>query len=244
MTMTDRGTLSRFASDLLPPPELGARIRAAIAATPAPKLSTRRRVAIAAALAPCASVAVLLIATQWIFERSALRPGLRLDAAAAWAPSAPLLLVLSLLVGLTLAATVIALGRGARGLGPGAATLAAAACLVAPIYGALALGGASHAVEPAARQALSPVGAPCLYIGSAVGLLVLGAFATALRRAAPAASRLRGAALGAAAGAWAGLTVFVFCPAGAHRHLLVGHVLPIAALTLVGLIAIPRALRP
>jgi hypothetical protein len=57
-----------------------------------------------------------------------------------------------------------------------------------------------------------------------VGLLVLAAFAGALRRAAPAASRLRGAALGAAASAWAGLTVFLFCPAGAHRHLLVGHV--------------------
>ena len=28
--------------------------------------------------------------------------------------------------------------------------------------------------------------------------------------------------------AWAGLGVFLFCPATDHRHLLVGHVLPIA----------------
>jgi hypothetical protein len=77
-----------------------------------------------------------------------------------------------------------------------------------------------------------------------VGLLVLISFTAALRRPAPVASRLRGAALGAAAGAWAGLSVFIFCPATEHRHLLVGHVLPIAAFTLLGLAAIPRALRP
>jgi len=74
--------------------------------------------------------------------------------------------------------------------------------------------------------------------------VVLLSFAAALRRSAPVASRLRGAALGAAAGAWAGLGIFIYCPATEYHHLLVGHVLPIAALTLLGLAAIPRALRP
>jgi hypothetical protein len=91
---------------------------------------------------------------------------------------------------------------------------------------------------------LSPWGTRCLTVSAAVGLLVLLTFTAALRRSAPVASRLRGAAVGAAAGAWAGLSVFVFCPAIEYRHLLVGHVLPIAAITLVGLVAIPRALRP
>src|SRR5262249_57934019 len=90
----------------------------------------------------------------------------------------------------------------------------------------------------------SPWGLRCLSIATAVGLLVLVTFTAALRRSVPVASRLRGAALGAAAGAWAGLSVFIFCPAIELRHLLVGHLLPIAALTLVGLAAIPRALRP
>ena len=72
-------------------------------------------------------------------------------------------------------------------------------------------------------------------------LLVLVSFTAALRRSAPVASRLRGAALGAAAGAWAGLGVFLFCPATDHRHLLVGHVLPIAIFTLLGLAAVPRS---
>ena len=46
------------------------------------------------------------------------------------------------------------------------------------------------------------------------------------------------------AGAWAGLGILIYCPATEYHHLLVGHVLPIAALTLLGLAAIPRALRP
>jgi hypothetical protein len=50
--------------------------------------------------------------------------------------------------------------------------------------------------------------------------------------------------VGAAAGAWAGLSVFIDCSATDEQHLLVAHVLPIAAFTLLGLAAIPRALRP
>jgi hypothetical protein len=69
-------------------------------------------------------------------------------------------------------------------------------------------------------------------------------FAVALRRAVAVASGLRGAAIGAAAGAWGGLAVFVFCPSGELQHLLVGHVLPIALCTLLGGIALSSVLRP
>jgi hypothetical protein len=48
----------------------------------------------------------------------------------------------------------------------------------------------------------------------------------------------------AAAGLWAGVGVFIFCPSGNEQHLLVGHVLPILAFTLLGAIATPHALRP
>ena len=60
---------------------------------------------------------------------------------------------------------------------------------------------------------------------------MLAIFAVALRRAVAVASGLRGAALGAAAGAWGGLAVFAFCPSGETQHLLVGHVLPVALFT-------------
>jgi hypothetical protein len=239
--MTDRGTRFPFASDVAPPPELQDRIRAAVSATPAARSGTRRRVAVALAVAPLIAAVALVVATRLIPGRPLVRLGLRIDAGAE--PS-HLLIVLVMLAALTLAATWIAVARGSRGLGAGVALLVGAAALVTPVYAALSLGGSTHPGELGSALHLSPWGLPCLYVATTVGLLVLASFTAALRRAAPVASRQRGAAIGAAAGAWAGLTVFVFCPAGEVPHLLVGHVLPIAAFTLLGLAVAPRALRP
>jgi len=183
---------------------------------------------------------VLLVASHVIYHR----PALRVDMGTPL--TSQLLMALLLVVGLTLSATLVAVGRGQRGFGSGVLSLFLVALLVTPIYAVITLGiplGASGDAAASLAQ-LSPWGPRCFSIAAAVGLLVLVSFTAALRRAAPVASRLRGAALGAAAGAWAGLAVFIFCPATEHHHLLVGHVLPIAALTLLGVAAIPRALRP
>ena len=117
---------------------------------------------------------------------------------------------------------------------------------VTPLYSALTLASAQGAgeVATASLAAVSPWGPRCFALSAAVGLVVLISFTAALRRSAPVGSWLRGAALGATAGAWAGLSVFIYCPATEYHHLIVGHVLPIAASTLLGLSAIPRALRP
>jgi hypothetical protein len=237
--MTDPGMPSRFESEAGPPEYLLSRVRAAVAATPAAKTRTRVRVGIAMAAVPLVTAAALLVASQ-LYDRPALRTGM------GTAPTFALLLVLLLVVGLTLTATLVAVARGQRGLGPGVMPLLLVALLVTPIYAVLALAFPLHTSQAAAASLaeLSPWGLPCLGIASAVGLLVLVGFTAALRRSAPVATRLRGAALGAAAGTWAGLAVFLFCPAIEHRHLLVGHVLPIAIFTLIGLAAIPRALRP
>jgi hypothetical protein len=102
-----------------------------------------------------------------------------------------------------------------------------------------------HAHDPGVLPVeISPWGLRCLVIATIVGMLVLASFGAALRRAVPVASRLRGAALGAAAGAWTGLAVFIFCPSDDFQHILVGHVLPIVAFTLLGAVASPRVLRP
>jgi hypothetical protein len=189
---------------------------------------------------PFLTAAVVLVASRIIYHR----PALRVDMATR--PTTHLLIVLLLLVGLTLAATLIAVGRGERGLGSGVVSLFMVSLFVTPIYAALTLANAPGAGEAATGSLteVSPWGPRCLAMSAAVGLVVLISFTAALRRSAPVASRLRGAALGAAAGAWAGLSVFIYCPATAYHHLIVGHVLPIAALTLLGLSAIPRALRP
>jgi len=238
--MTDRGMPSRFASEVAPPEELFSRIRDAVAATPASRTSTRLRLTAALAAVPFVIAAVLLVASQIVYHRPALRIHMGTQV------TSELLVVLLLVAGLTLAATIIAVGRGERGLGSGVTSLFLVALLVTPIYAALVLPNPLEASQAAVESlaTLSPWAPRCLAVAATVGLLVLASFTAALRRSVPVASRLRGGALGAAAGAWAGLSVFIFCPATEFHHLLVGHVLPIAAFTLVGLLAVPRALRP
>jgi len=238
--MSDRGMPSRFAPDVSPPAELFSRVRTAVAATPVSKTPMRVRIAVALALTPLVTAGVLGIASQVVYQRPTLR------VAMGTRPTFEFFLVLLFMIGLTLSATLVAFRRGELGLGSGALALSLVALLVAPIYATftvmIPLETSADAV--AALAALSPWGLRCLAIAAAVGVLVLVAFTAALRHSAPVAVRLRGGALGAAAGAWAGLAVFVFCPATEVPHLLVGHVLPIAAFTLLGLAATPRMLRP
>jgi hypothetical protein len=197
----------------------------------------RARIAGALAVTPLVTAGVLGIASR-VYQRPALR--LRMGTR----PTFEFFVVLLLVIGLTLSATLVSFRRGELGLGSGALALSLVTLLVAPIYAAFAVMMPLETSAVAALAATSPWGLRCLRIAAAVGLLVLVTFTAGLRHSAPVAVRLRGAALGAAAGAWAGLAVFVFCPATEVPHLLVGHVLPIAAFTLLGLAATPRILRP
>jgi hypothetical protein len=228
---------ARGEDGVAPPEEIFSRIRTAVAATPAPKISTRSRITVAVAGVPFVAAVVLLVASKLCSRPSVLRMDM------ATHPTSDLLIVLVLVIGLTLSATLIAVGRGERGLGSGAMSLLLVALLVAPIYAVLTVVHPLAVNEAAALTKVSPWAPRCATVAATVALLVLISFTAALRRSVPAASRLRGAALGAAAGAWAGLAVFIFCPATEYHHLLVGHVLPVVAFTLVGLAATPRALR-
>jgi hypothetical protein len=196
------------------------------------------RLSVALIVASCLTAAFVLVESQLVYSR----PGVGLYMAVRSTPY--LLLVLLLLTGLTFAATFVAISRGRRGFGSGFASLLMVAGLVAPVYALLVLVSPVHTAghDPAAVF-ISPWGGRCLVIASIVGALVLACFAIALRRSAPVAARLRGGTLGAAAGAWAGLATFIFCPSGDPHHLFIGHVLPVAAFTLLGFAAIPRALR-
>jgi hypothetical protein len=183
--------------------------------------------------------AVLLLSSGIVYGRQAV--GLRVPAQSAL----PLATTLVVLAALTLAATWIATRRGRNGLGSGVLLLLAFATFVPPAYAALTLVNPVHAHDTAALPIdVSPWGARCLVVAGLAGVCTLATLAIALRGAAPAASGARGAALGAAAGLWAGLAVFIFCPASSFQHLLLGHVLPVAAFTIVGFIALPRMLRP
>src|SRR5262249_47504892 len=131
--MTNRGTPSRFESEVPPPEELLARIRTAVASTPAAKTSTRLRISMALAVIPVLRAGVVVGAGRVVYHGPALRVDLGTH------PTSQLLIVLLLLVGLTLAATLIAVGRGEHGLGSGVVSLFLVTLFVTPIYAALAL---------------------------------------------------------------------------------------------------------
>jgi hypothetical protein len=234
----DRILFPSYGNEQAPPEALYLRVRAGIESEKASSIGTRERVIVALAISSCVMAVVVLLVSDIVYHRLAV--GLYLAARS----RADLLLVLFLLSGLTLGATFVATSRGRRGFGSGLVALLVVAGLVAPAYAALVLMNPVHTDTPnPASVFISPWGGRCLTIASIVGAFVLASFTLALRRSAPVASRLRGGALGAAAGAWAGLSTFIFCPSGNLHHLLVGHVFPVVVFTLLGFTVIPRVLR-
>jgi hypothetical protein len=215
-----------------PSERLYARVRSAVESTPAATMRTRTRIIVALAIVPALTTVFVLIASGLVYGQPAA--GLAIDIAS----SAAALTTLSLLIGLALASTVSALWQGSSGLGIASMWLVSIAAVVAPVYAALTVlqplhSGTADGVS-LTGVAISPWGLRCIFVASVVGISVLAIFAVTLRRAVAVAVGLRGAALGAAAGSWAGIAVFAFCPSGELQHLLVGHVLPIVLLTLCG----------
>lgn len=225
---------------LVPPPELKARVARAVADAKPDSTPVRVRVAFAIVTLPLLAIAVLL-ARKAFFGTTPLRIDLgTLD----WVPLAARV---GGLVAWTAAVTTLAVRMGRGGLGSSARTLMIVAISAAPIYALATLLAPDHSDDPAACEAvsqLSPFGVKCAIIATIVGSLALTVLVRALRGSVPTAPRLRGAALGAAAGLWAGLALVMHCPASSVAHLLVGHVLPVAAFAALGAIVAPRALRP
>jgi hypothetical protein len=225
-----------------PSERLYPRIRTAIEATPAATTRTRTRILVALAVVPVLTAAIVLIASEFVYGQP--MAGLHIDVSSAAAMST----IFGLLAGLAAGSTLFALWQGRDGLGIGSISLLSIATLVVPVYAALTVVRPLHsgAADNVALTgvAISPWGWRCLLVATIVSVPALAILAAALRRAAVVSTRLRGAALGAAAGAWGGLAVFAFCPSANLQHLLVGHVLPIAVITLIGALAVSRALQP
>ena len=78
------------------------------------------------------------------------------------------------------------------------------------------------------------IGLRCLVLSVGTGGLMLFAALMSWRRSDPVTPRATGAAFGAGAGLGSALLVDLWCPVGYVPHLLLGHVLPIAILSLAG----------
>jgi hypothetical protein len=238
--VTARNSLPVRFERTAPDPGLYSRLRRRIGATPAPGVATSSRVIAALLLLPALTAIAVTAASQIVYGRPLLA-GLTFEIHSAGA----VLLALLSFAALTIGTTFVTIRRG-DGWGAGPQQLLTTAALATPAYALLALLGRVHSTDLIGPSGvmLSAWAYRCLILASFVGVLVLTILAMALRRAVTAGVRLRGAAVGATAGLWSGLAVFIFCPSGNGTHLLIGHVLPVLGFTLLGAAIVPRVLRP
>ena len=137
-------------------------------------------------------------------------------------------------LGVGLAATWAGVSRGRSMLGRSAiwrvlvAALTPAALFATAFLAALAW--------PSTRDddAGALVHVVCVAVAMVCALGPLAAFAMVRRGSDPVAPRLTGAAIGAASGAWGALFIELYCAHTSVGHIVLGHVLPVALLTLLG----------
>jgi hypothetical protein len=233
-----RGAPATWREDVAPPAAMSDMIRTRIKAARSSRVNFHARAALGTLGVLVLTALIVAVASELTFARQAA--GL-----AALVRSTSWLAFVSVgLVALTLASTTIVMWRGRSGLGPDVVLAALTAMLAAPLYTLLVIWRPVHMGGDAALGVeVSQWGARCLLIAAVVGLAALACLTAALRRSVAVSATIRGAALGAAAGFWAGVAVFIFCPSGETLHLLVGHALPIAAFTALGAAIAPRILR-
>lgn len=141
----------------------------------------------------------------------------------------------------------------------------AVACTALVFSGRSALGpsrprlGAIALMAPALELMLSAIGmalypdtwsgvlgpkthATCMMLGAVMGSAPLVAMLVHLRGLDPVRPQVRGAALGATAGAWAGTGTMLLCPHHGWTHVLVGHLLPVVLFAIAGAVVGGRVL--
>jgi len=143
-----------------------------------------------------------------------------------------------LLIALTLSGTVAVAGIALRAALPASAlprskeALLAALVVVPGLFFGWKVGW-SVAFDACAWWPTRP-GLRCLGLSGTIGLLVLAACVQARRGRDPVHPRLTGAGLGVASGAVAAVLADLWCPVGHPVHVLLGHVLPMLALSALG----------
>ncbi len=198
------------------PSALRARVLAAAAATPS-TTRPRGRAAGGALLAASVAVGVSVFEGVGGFAHGAGRP-LRITIALAggW-----------MVVSAVLAWLV---------LGRGGSTLARSPVLVglAAVATPFILFAWMHAFNGAYAEPYDAVGYRCLRYTLFISVLPLATFLGLRRAVEPRHPAVLGAGAGAACAAWAGALIDLWCPLTNTMHVLVGHVAPLVAATIVG----------
>jgi hypothetical protein len=208
---------------MMPPESLKLRVLEAARQRPAPPRTERLPFTIGlAALAAVAMFAVL----QWV-------PPLLGDAGgvahAAGRPAASAAWILAGTVALALCSTWLVLPLRRSMLSPPRGLLLGVAIAVPFIVGAWLMLWHTTYDDPFTR-----IGWRCFALTALTAPWPFAALVHASRRVEPRHPGTAGAALGAVAGAWAAVTVELWCPLAVPQHVVIGHVLPLLALTVAG----------
>lgn len=201
------------------PPHVKEQVLKRIQAAPSP---TRQAAVNRTRALGAAGLAVTAIVWTMMGGVGGLPPGLLMATSLVWLPAAILLTWMSLYRGRSMVGRPTAI-RAALALG--ACPLVASAVLVAA--GVVATGA------PLA-QASWRANALCVALGIVFAAGPLASWMWMQRGRELLAPAWSGALLGAAAGAWGGLFIHWHCSIGDTLHVVVGHVAPIGAVTLMG----------
>ena len=215
-----------------PPADLQQKVRAAMASEPEPQ-RTRigPRIALGVTIAVLGALSVSLrmrpdaaeISTTWFFGTIA---GALL---------------------LAIVAVALSMLPGKRGLGAPVTWLAVVVMLTPALYAAITMVAPMRPPDALSAFTTFVEGVksawPCFLMSVGVGGFAGIGLLWALRNAVAVAPRLRGAALGAAAGAWSGLALHIHCPMFDRGHIMFGHFLPILLFAIVGALVGPRVLK-
>ena len=206
-----------------PSDDLKARVLVSVQRVPAPTRDRARRATLLILLG-AAAIATSLYQTLGGADHGSGRPQeFFLESISVWVVAA-------------LVSVWVAVGKGRAPMGrPRPWLIAVAAGMPLFIFlTTLALGGATAAGNQALATVDPRPGAKCFAMTIAAAAVPLFALLFVRRRSDAVHSMAHGAALGAAFGTFAGVWVCSWCPDASPRHIALGHVVPLVALSLAG----------
>jgi hypothetical protein len=207
-------------STATPPPELRARVVSYAKSSPSPPRAAVQR-------ANAATLAVGFAALVAIFVALG-------GADLTTRPPAFLALTLVGWISIALLATWGGFGRGRSMLGRGANVLVTVALVTGPGLLAWMLLGTSMYPGTLGFPASLKVHVTCFVSTTIMAIGPFAALAFVRRGYDPRHPRASGAALGAAAGAWAGVMIELHCPVSDAMHVAMAHVLPVVLFAALG----------
>jgi hypothetical protein len=202
------------------PAELRKRVLEAARLQPSPDRASVRKVTAGA------SIALVIAGLAYFFAFGGLHLGTR--------PAQVVAITAAGWLIVALVATWGAFGRGRSMLGRPIGWLVVVALATAPTLLLWFLMWTMMWPEASAPVPAFGLHLACFMTTIVFSLSPIGAFVIARRHSDPVHPRATGAALGAAAGAWAGVMIDLHCPVSATAHVIIGHLMPIVFLAVAG----------